>query len=338
MINITKLHGSTEYHLPGVRRDLLVAYWGGALPTANPTTITTGYTGASYRDVQPSLIASVTRLLCQLPGTTSTAEVHLIYPSATPSGRLAIIIGGHGGSYYDPTYGEDAMVLAALTRGDYVLGVCVPLMGLNPSSMIITRPNGGDVTCTTHDQLAVQVTKGGICGLHYWIDQIVLSLNYAIPLLAPKLVWMFGFSNGGWTAEWTAAVDPRITKTYSASGSNPYGFLDGTGAEWQGQADQEQTQYYDATSVLKSWWPIVGDHRMLYALCSYPSPRTFVHMTTVSDKFFGQSFNVQGYVDLERNLRSRNGNRASTYVDPYNVADSHLVTANEIAVVMAASV
>jgi hypothetical protein len=49
-----------------------------------------------------------------------------------------------------------------------------------------------------------------------------VAINYADKVLRPNSIAMIGLSGGGWATTVTAAIDPRVTRSYPTAGSWPF--------------------------------------------------------------------------------------------------------------------
>lgn len=299
-----------------------------------PTTITPGFTGPSYRDTVPAgILQSVTELQCAQPGTSTKGKVHVLYPVAARSGRSTVVYGGHGMSYCD-VYGINAIPHDALARGDIVLGVCQPLMGYNDATMTVTCPDTTVITSlSVHDYLSNNVVTHRGNMFAYWLDQVAIALNYVKANDKPKEIRGIGFSAGGWAIEWYAALDPTMKDSVSISGSNPFGFVEASGAEWQTDGDGEQFQMLNG--YVRPWWTTVGSHTDLYTMCADTPNRKHVHAQTRTDKFFGTDYNIAAMALLDARIQARTNGRARVFTDAYAVPGFHVVRQTEVDMALA---
>ncbi len=79
--------------------------------------------------------------------------------------------------------------------------------------------------------------------MKFFVEPVIVFLNYAVAELRYDMVAMVGVSGGGWTTTLAAALEPRIVRSYPVAGSLPLVFGSGR--------DYEQT------------------HHGLYALANY---------------------------------------------------------------------
>jgi hypothetical protein len=91
---------------------------------------------------------------------------------------------------------------------DYIM-LYMPLLGYN-------EQHGYP---TSHEWFAQWEAKGDYT-IRYFIEPVVLSINYAVTL-GYETILMMGKSGGGWTTTIAAAVDPRISVSFPIAGSVP---------------------------------------------------------------------------------------------------------------------
>ena len=60
--------------------------------------------------------------------------------------------------------------------------------------------------------------------IRFFVEPVVLTINYAIGVLGYSSVLMMGKSGGGWTTTLAAALDPRIGASFAVAGSLPLRF------------------------------------------------------------------------------------------------------------------
>lgn len=87
----------------------------------------------------------------------------------------------------------------------------MPLYGWNAVSGIPSN----------HDWF-LQWEQKGVRTIRYFVEPVVLMVDYAINTLGYKNVFMVGLSGGGWTTTLCAAIDPRITLSFPVAGGLPF--------------------------------------------------------------------------------------------------------------------
>ena len=151
------------------------------------------------------------------------------------SGRTMIYHNGHA---EDVDAAPDVLEWF-VSRGWRVITMAMPQAGENASPGFKRRRG--------HDQLVRLERPLGV-----FLEPVVAMLNHS------GADTMVGFSGGGWTAAVTAAIDPRIRRSYSVAGSMPWRWRclpDRPGCE----ADLEQR--------------LIPDYLRLYELGSGPGRR-----------------------------------------------------------------
>ena len=98
--------------------------------------------------------------------------------------------------------------------------------------MPLINPNPKTNVFKTHDDFR-KINDESYSPLKFFIEPVIVSLNYALKSTHYNKVGMVGLSGGGWTTLMTAAVDPRIAFSYSVAGSIPREF-------WRTKGDWEQ--------------------------------------------------------------------------------------------------
>lgn len=146
---------------------------------------------------------------------------------AVSNNRLVIFHAGHMEDFR-----EGGMVLSFfLRRGYAVLGISMPLMGMN-SRPLFDSGHNGRFRLVHHNQFSYLPDP-----IKFFVEPVVVALNYTAQA-GYEAVYMIGVSGGGWTTTMCAALDPRILKSYPVAGSSPLFLL--SEFEWR-WLDYEQT-------------------------------------------------------------------------------------------------
>ena len=66
--------------------------------------------------------------------------------------------------------------------------------------------------------------RQGVATGRFFVEPVILTINYAKQVLGYKRVVMMGLSGGGWTTTMAAALDPRIELSIPVAGSIPCNF------------------------------------------------------------------------------------------------------------------
>jgi hypothetical protein len=152
---------------------------------------------------------------------------YLIHPSSW-NGSLAIYHQGHGGDFRE----LGAETISGLLDAEYqVLAFSMPMLGMN------THPFNTD----EHVELSDREHP-----LRYFIDPVVVALNWAEATYAYSRRFMVGLSGGGWTTVVVAAIDERIDASYPVAGSWPHYLRDlyGSFGDWEERITPNYLELY----------------------------------------------------------------------------------------------
>lgn len=122
-----------------------------------------------------------------------------------------------------------------------------------------TQPAGYPSSVQLHHQWFEQWQLKGDSTIRYFLEPVILSINYALSL-GYKHVLMMGKSGGGWTTTLAAAIDPRISISFPIAGSIPLSFPH---KSW----DFEQKP----RAANESWYMNACNYTCLYALAALPA-------------------------------------------------------------------
>jgi hypothetical protein len=95
----------------------------------------------------------------------------------------------------------------------------MPLTGLN-NKPTVQAPGFGEIRLVNHDQMLFLDPEEGH-PIKYFIEPVLMVLNYLEKNYEYYSVSMVGFSGGGWTTTLVAALDSRVEKSFSVAGSYP---------------------------------------------------------------------------------------------------------------------
>ena len=134
-------------------------------------------------------------------------------PAIVPTARGDTVVfyhNGHETNKCTPNY--DGVVDHFNQLGYDVFEFFMPLYGCNGNTPYET---------SSHHEWFEQWELKGDFPLRFFIEPVILSVNYAVNVLGYKHVVLVGLSGGGWTTTVTAAVDPRIKLSIPIAGSVP---------------------------------------------------------------------------------------------------------------------
>lgn len=165
----------------------------------------------------------VDRLIIALPHGFTSVAYHVIPRRANR--ELLIYHTGHKEDFLD---GKVA-VRHFLEQGYAVLVLTMPFEGLNTNPDVLETQCGRvELAPTGHaayDPAAGNITDHDLLAclprpLRYFVEPVTVALNHA-GRRGYERTAMVGFSGGGWTTVLYAALDARVGRSYSVSGSMP---------------------------------------------------------------------------------------------------------------------
>ncbi len=137
------------------------------------------------------------------------------FRSISPSRILVIYHTGHGGQ----TEADSLVMSKILGAGVDVIAVDLPLIGQN-NQPVVTIPRIGTIRLTHHNQLALLETTD-FNPMMLFVEPIACLINHLSSTENYKKIVQMGISGGGFVATLNAALDPRISATYSVGGQLP---------------------------------------------------------------------------------------------------------------------
>lgn len=242
------------------RKALARFIWGTVnVPLEQPPRVREGWHGREFQIF--SGLKSVDRIEMQLGSGLTSIAYHLV--PLRSNRRLVILHAGHD---------QDANLMQEeinplLSAGYSVVTMSMPLNGPNSRPNVLV-PKFGSIELVSHEYLQFLPLKAG-SPIRYFIDPV----EQVVGLLAPRYrdVSMIGLSGGGWTTTLAAALDQRITRSYSVAGSYPL-FLRFNSAKNWGDWEQTDVALYN-----------VVDYLDLYVLSAHGTGRKAVQIFNRSD-------------------------------------------------------
>lgn len=135
-----------------------------------------------------------------------------------------------------------------LVAGCHVAVVSMPLRGPNPRPTLVS-PRFGRMKLDHHDHMAYVRPEHGHA-MKYFLEPVVVMTNYLERELPDAAIHMMGVSGGGWTTTLSAAIDPRLSKSFPVAGSYPIHIR--TEAPWDwGDWEQTVRDVYEVTNYLE---------------------------------------------------------------------------------------
>lgn len=217
------------------------------------------------------------------------------------NGRLALVHQGHRDLFDDS--GIDVAIRHFLDRGYEVIAFLMPLYGWNTGPF------------DTHDELKV-LESPTQCLLHFYLEPIAASLNYALAQHAFTDITLLGVSGGGWSTDVYSALDPRITYSVSVSGSAPYDLLN------TGPGDEEQS--HPPLHAL-------ADYRDLYVMAAGEPGRKHRHILNPLDSCCFSGTLYRGYDNTVGKVVRDLGGDFRVYLDR-TIPKTHAVSSHALRV------
>lgn len=177
--------------------------WSGGLPSRLPDDVILNVQAPAYTPLNNLL--RIDRLTIRQPS--GIDSYPLVFWPRSFNGRAFIYHGGHEALERSPR--NIANVHYLVTVGYVVLVMDMPMYGANPNPGLIYH--GGIFAIDTPNRHA----------LAWFLEPVVVGVNYLRSVMPGVPVAMTGYSGGGWTTAWAAAIDRRIGHSYPVAGSLP---------------------------------------------------------------------------------------------------------------------
>jgi len=210
------------------------------------------------------------------------SNVYLLMP-INSNEKLIIYHQGHGGDFF---LGEKTIQFF-LEKGYAVLAFSMPLIEPN-NKPFIKIERFGEIKLNSHNYFKF-LESDKFSPISYFLDPIILSLNYIDQNYEFDSYSMIGISGGGWSTVLISALDERITNSFSVAGSLPM-YLRSIPENF---GDYEQTipQMYNITNYLE-----------LYILASYGDNRKFIQ---IFNKYDPCCFSGELYKTYETKIKEK---------------------------------
>jgi hypothetical protein len=199
--------------------------------------------------------------------------------------KLIIYHHGHDGDF---TLAKN-YIISLINDGFSVLAFSMPLTG-NNNTPIVNHPNFGKLQLSYHDDLEL-FASNEFSPIKLFLEPIIISLNYVDENYDFESYSMIGISGGGWTTLLSAAIDERISKSYSVAGSLP--FFMRTNLQDLGDFEQRDPSLYQITNYLE-----------LYIMAGSGQDRKHIQILNKNDPCCFSVSSQPKYVDEIQKLQS----------------------------------
>ena len=204
---LLRLDRTSAEELDEKRQRLISFIWkvAGYPAAKTPYSVTKDITDSRYADL--TNLAGIDRIDVQMEFGVNSI-IYLFHPRNS-NGRLLVYHQGHDGDFF---LGINTIQFF-LQHGYAVAAFAMPLLGMNSQPAIQTSE--GSVTLWGHGHLPA-LESDIFSPLKFFVEPIMVFLNYAIGEYRYDMVAMVGISGGGWTTALYAALDPRIAPQLSS--------------------------------------------------------------------------------------------------------------------------
>lgn len=251
------IHVIDDTKISEKRNELINFLWGQkSLPNMTPTKIENKIIDMRYDTLQN--LESIDKLIIKMDNDFNS--IAYLFNSSDPNKDLIIYHQGHAGDFIA---GKET--IQYFLKNNYsVLALSMPLLGMNSQPEIL-HPQFGLIKLQSHNQLELIDGNDDYSVIKYFIEPVIVSINYLETKYNFESIHMVGISGGGWTAILSAALDDRIEKTFSVAGSYPI-FLRNDPKNF-GDYEQHNLELYKIANYLD-----------LYVMGSYGTDRLLVQI------------------------------------------------------------
>jgi len=229
--------------------------------------------------------------------------------------KLIIYHHGHGGDFR-----QNNRILEYFLEQEYtVLAFSMPLSGMN-SQPTVDFPELGTIKLINHNRLKF-LEKQEFSPIKFFVEPIIISLNYLDKNFEFDSYHFVGISGGGWTGIVYSAIDNRVSDTFSVAGSLPL-YLRADPKNY-GDYEQELPQLYSISNYLE-----------LYVLGGYGKDRKLIQIFNKNDPccFAGEISNL--YSNSVKNVLDQLGmGYFDVFIDEndqHNISDMALEKIHQI--------
>ncbi len=231
-----------------LRKQLIYFLWGeSGLPPSLPADIEKNLKDPRYQDIRS--LERIDRITVAMEFGLESVVYHFI-PKRSKN-KVILYHQGHDGDFIQ----SKEQIKRFIDKGYSVMAFCMPLLGLN-NQPVVYFSRIGQLKITSHDHMKFLKTKNGH-PIKYFIEPVVIALNYLESDFDYSQISMVGISGGGWTTTLAAALDTRISYSFPVAGSYPLYLRSDSPRDW-GDYEQNSPELYKTVNYLELY--IMGSH------------------------------------------------------------------------------
>ena len=300
----------TKEDLNYKKTSLIKYIWKNQMPTKLPANIEENFIDDNFRDVKN--LQQIDKITIEMEhGINSIAYLFIPYES---NNKLIIYHQGHDGDFL---LGKNTIQFF-LKNGYSIIAFNMPLKGMNNQPVIETS-DFGPIKFISHKQFPL-LESSEFSPIKYFVEPIVLSLNYIDESYNYDDYYMVGISGGGWTTVVYSAIDERVSKSYSVAGSYPLHLRHE--AKNLGDYEQINPNLYRIANNLE-----------LYVMGSYGDDRKLIQIFNKYDPccFDGELY--QSYEDeVKRTVSNLQKGKFKIYLDDSH--KGHMISENTLRIIL----
>ena len=230
---------SSAVEVDSRRKQLIRTLWkNGVIPSNIPVTVTNDVADQTYAPI--STLQRIDALTIEMDHGLQSVCYHFVPKKRNR--RVVIYHQGHGGDF---SLGKH--VIAKLLDADYdVVAMSMPLKGMNNKPEVQVQ-RFGTLRLDDHKKLALLPRDRGH-PVRFFIEPVVAVIDLFAQSYSE--ISMLGISGGGWTTLVSAAIDPRITRSYPVAGSLPIYIRAEDSRHW-GDYEQTVPELYSVANYLE---------------------------------------------------------------------------------------
>ena len=293
------------------KKNSLIKYiWKDQMPTELPTSIEENFIDDNFSDLKN--LKQLDKITIEMEyGVNSIAYFFIPHES---NNKLIIYHHGHAGDFML----EKNTLAFFLNNGYSIVGFNMPLKGTNNQPVIETS-DFGPVKFISHNQFLL-LESSKFSPIKYFVEPIVLSLNYIDENYDYDDYYMIGISGGGWTTVVYSAIDERISDSFSVGGSIPF-YLKIDGRD-MGDYEQTNIDLYQNANYLE-----------LYVLSAYGDGRKHLQIFNKNDPccFSGNGYETYEFVIKDRISQLGEGN-FQVFIDDSH--KEHKISENALRIIL----